>query len=93
MLGIMAGLNQKDSWLEEYRKGFTERWLHCVSVYCAMLGLQWYTLCVSHGGNSDEFPTVSCAKWAPDRVVDSGRALRAVTSLPLLVFSTLQGYF
>ena len=49
MLGIMAGMDQKDSCLRSTEKNwvFTGRWFHHVSVRSAMLGLLCYMLCVS----------------------------------------------
>ena len=90
MLGIMAGMDQKDSCLEECRKSWV------------LLG-DGFTMypktaqCLDFSGTrdasvTDEFgriSTVSYAKWTSDPEVDSRPALGAVTLL-LLLCSTLQ---
>ena len=42
-------------------------------MYSAMLGIMWYMLCGRYGGNLDEFPKVSYAKWTsdPESILDS----------------------
>ena len=77
MLGIMAGMTQKDSCLED------------VSVFSAQLG--GYMVCVSL--RSGGIPRFSTWKMDLDPVVDPRPFSRGVTSLRSLVFSTLHGFF